>query len=596
MRYVSDDPSMPDEVFSRRLSVSEANHMIRPLQNEEIKNVMFSIGNYKAPGSDGFSSKFFKASWDIVGRDVEIAIHNFFYRGNLPKNLNHTLICLLPKSVNASRVTDYRPIACCTVLYKCISKLIVNRMKDSLDSLIDKAQSAFIPGRRITDNILMAHELVSRYQTTSGPPTERGISPGNFIKTEKEQNHTKSNQQEKLRQLWLTNQAIRSQKRQREMHQKSRSGLAPSLEKSDIYFGNVPPNIKEVILECLPFKLGSFPVRYLGVPLSQARLKICDYALLIANVKGRILNWKSKFLSFGGQRQLIISVLQSLQLYWMSVFLFSSGLIHDLESIFRKFLWAPREVPRGRCRLSWDMVCRPLESGGLGIKRLSTWNRALLAKHVWDIVRHRDFFVAFISYRFVHSCGFSTFTTIRDLIMSWNGVWPDDWCSRFAVIHNSPLPLLNDSVCDRVPWGEDRNACSDFTRRLPTQDRFLWKDEPPELKCSLCGQCMDSHVHLFFQCQYAHEVWNSILHITDLRDMPSMWDHILVVLSDSRRHSKSLKQKLAVAASVYYIWQERNRRLFTEDRRTTLQLIKVILDSISIRADWLARWPMLNVG
>ncbi|XP_024958928.1 uncharacterized protein LOC112499890 [Cynara cardunculus var. scolymus] len=218
--------------------------------------------------------------------------------------------------------------------------------------------------------------------------------------------------------------------------------------------------------------------------------------------------------------------------------------------------------------------------------------------------------------------------------MCWNGVWPDDWCQRFTVLHTSPLPLLT-SVHDRVLWGDDYNACSDFTvtnawaslegnhlvvpwsksiwfsghipkhafclwlacqRRLPTQDRLHWKDEPPDLECLLCGQCMDSHEHLFFQCSYAGDVWTSILHSTDLKDMPSRWDQILEAISDSNRHPKLLKQKLAVAAAVYYIWQERNRRLFTEDRRTTLQLITVIKDSISIRAEWLVCRRVRNSG
>ncbi|XP_024965720.1 uncharacterized protein LOC112505911 [Cynara cardunculus var. scolymus] len=169
-RDASSDPVMSDDLFTRKLSLSEANHMIRPIFNEEIKNAMFSIGNHKAPGSDGYSSRFFKAFLDIIGCDVEIAIHNFFYRGNLPKELNHTFICLIPKSVSASKVSDYRPIACCTMLYKCISEVIVNRMKGHLDSLIDEAQSTFIPGWMITDNILMAHELVSGYQSRDGPP------------------------------------------------------------------------------------------------------------------------------------------------------------------------------------------------------------------------------------------------------------------------------------------------------------------------------------------------------------------------------------------------------------------------------------------
>ena len=106
----------------------------------------------------------------MIGKDVLIAIHNFFYRGRLSKELNHTLLCLLPKIPNASSVSDYRPIACCSVIYKCIAKVIVERMKGSLDLLVGKYQSAFIPGRRIIDNILMAHELVRGYQKDKGQP------------------------------------------------------------------------------------------------------------------------------------------------------------------------------------------------------------------------------------------------------------------------------------------------------------------------------------------------------------------------------------------------------------------------------------------
>ncbi|XP_024964454.1 uncharacterized protein LOC112504742 [Cynara cardunculus var. scolymus] len=230
---------------------------------------------------------------------------------------------------------------------------------------------------------------------------------------------------------------------------------------------------------------------------------------------------------------------------------------------------------------------------------------------------------AFISYRFIHSCGFSTATTVRELVLRLDGVWPDEWRTRFAEICSAPLPLLNDSVCDYVLWGDTSASCSKFSvsnawaslegtypvvpwyksvwfsghipkhafclwlachKRLPTQDRMLWKDESSDLKCSLCGLFIYSHSHFFFQCNFAHEVWDSILHRVDLTTMPSSWDHILEAISDTGRRPKRLKQKLAVAASVYYIWQERNRRLFSEDRWTSMQLIKIIDHTIATRA------------
>ncbi|XP_024964671.1 uncharacterized protein LOC112504947 [Cynara cardunculus var. scolymus] len=229
---------------------------------------------------------------------------------------------------------------------------------------------------------------------------------------------------------------------------------------------------------------------------------------------------------------------------------------------------------------------------------------------------------AFMTYRFIYSCGFSPATTIRELVMSLNGVWPDDWCARFDVLNSFPLPSLNDSIRDHVLWGDDCTSCSRFEvrnawaslegsypvvpwyksvwfsghipkhafclwlacqRRLPTQDRLLWKDEPPDLECSLCGQSVDSHAHLFFQCTFARKVWDNVLRIVDLTTMPYVWDQILETISDSNHRPKRLKQKLAVATSVYFIWQERNRRLFTGDRRNAMQIIQVIVQTLEIR-------------
>ena len=172
----------------------------------------------------------------------------------------------------------------------------------------------------------------------------------------------------------------------------SRSGLATSLEKREIFFGNVPENTKAIILNCLPFKSGIFPIPYLGVPLSPKQLKVVDFAPLISKLKSRIHNWKNKFLSFGGRRQLIISVLQSLQLYWMSIFLFPSGVVHEIESLVHNFLWNLGESSKGKCRIAWADVCKPLVKGGLGIKRITLWNRALLSRHIWDILPYKRSF------------------------------------------------------------------------------------------------------------------------------------------------------------------------------------------------------------
>ena len=124
---------------------------------------MFSIGSDKAPGPDGFSSCFFKAAWSIVGADVRDAVLHFFHTGSLISAFNSTSIALVPKSQNPTYIKDYRPISCCSVVYKCITKILSNRLKHYMPKLIGKNQSAFVPGKSIADNVLLAQEMVRGY-------------------------------------------------------------------------------------------------------------------------------------------------------------------------------------------------------------------------------------------------------------------------------------------------------------------------------------------------------------------------------------------------------------------------------------------------
>lgn len=150
----------PDpEVFTdveRKVSSEMNRELLRPLSDEEVKHALFSIGDLKAPGPDGLHAIFYKRFWDMLGGDLTKEVLQAMNTATIPEGWNNTTIVLIPKKENADTVTQFRPISLCNVVYKVISKLPANRLKKFLPELISDHQNAFVPGRLISDNILLA--------------------------------------------------------------------------------------------------------------------------------------------------------------------------------------------------------------------------------------------------------------------------------------------------------------------------------------------------------------------------------------------------------------------------------------------------------
>ncbi|XP_074318485.1 uncharacterized protein LOC141655295 [Silene latifolia] len=137
--------------------------LLTPVTKEEIKGVVFAIPKDKAPGPDGYTSGFFRDSWDIVGDDICSAIMEFFTSGNMLTQINATNITLIPKCDRPTTVSHFRPIACCNMVYKVISKLLCNRLALVLPDIIHENQGAFIKGRSIIENVLICQDIVHLY-------------------------------------------------------------------------------------------------------------------------------------------------------------------------------------------------------------------------------------------------------------------------------------------------------------------------------------------------------------------------------------------------------------------------------------------------
>nr|GEU39992.1 hypothetical protein [Tanacetum cinerariifolium] len=159
-----------EDLFQKEVSDLSNENMTKAVTNDEIKRAMFGIGDDKARGPNGFTSAFFKKGWDVVGQDTCNAVRDFFVNGKLLKEVNHTFLALISKVTTPLKVNDYRPISCCNVIYKCISKILTNRIIEGIKEVVSDNQSTFVPGGRISDNILITQELMHNYHRDRGPP------------------------------------------------------------------------------------------------------------------------------------------------------------------------------------------------------------------------------------------------------------------------------------------------------------------------------------------------------------------------------------------------------------------------------------------
>ncbi|KAG7556816.1 Zinc knuckle CX2CX4HX4C [Arabidopsis suecica] len=148
-----------------RVSVSMNSELTKEVTEQEIYRAVFSINSESAPGPDGFTALFFQKYWSLVKTQVISEIQGFFKTGVLPEEWNHTHICLIPKIPNPTKMTEVRPISLCSVLYKIISKILSSRLKTQLPFIVSSTQSAYVEKRLVSDNILIAHEIMHSLRT-----------------------------------------------------------------------------------------------------------------------------------------------------------------------------------------------------------------------------------------------------------------------------------------------------------------------------------------------------------------------------------------------------------------------------------------------
>lgn len=168
------------------------------------------------------------------------------------------------------------------------------------------------------------------------------------------------------------------------------SGLVANAGKSKLYCGGVSPGLIQRLKALTGFEEGTFPMRYLGVPMSPKKWSKSDCWSLVLRLCNRIDCWTNQHLSYAGRLQLVRTVLSTLHNYWASVFLLPASILKEIDMRCRTFLWGKKASGRSIPLINWQQVCVGKKYGGLGIHDSKMWNIASLGMQVWNISQKKD--------------------------------------------------------------------------------------------------------------------------------------------------------------------------------------------------------------
>ncbi|KAL2224581.1 UNVERIFIED_CONTAM: Retrovirus-related Pol polyprotein from type-2 retrotransposable element R2DM [Sesamum indicum] len=566
--------------YGPKLSSELTDELCREVTAMEVKDAIFNINDNKAPGPDGYSSCFFKKAWNVVGDQVCRAVLDFFRNGRMLRQLNHTVIALVPKSEHSSSVADYRSISCCNVIYKAITKIISDRLAPALEHLIDHCQSAFIGGRNITDNIFLAQEMVQQY-------SRKRISPRCTINID-------------LR--------------------KAYDSVSWTFLSRVLHGYGFPPMFIAWIMECVctsSFSVslngslhGFFPGKkglQQGDPMSPA-LFLLSMEYLSRMIKRKTSN--SDFNYHPKCEKLKITHL----LFADDLMLFSRG---DLPSIH--ILMECLKVFRDVSGLSVNTSNRAFLRQAFGMKNLmksllgqrfgsrnhyltqADWNSSVRLFRAWSVSGSKFFlFQRWSSRKFTVFVGISygilggrrslgrKSAIPRKKGDSWvNGVYLRDasiwdWQSKKG---DSPLLQRLAEIRNRMitEFGSSEAAIEQMTRwstlkglqtskayeyfrpklaRLATRDRLEFLHE--EDLCSLCINTKESAKHLFFECPFSNYVWSHIrVWLGINRRMSTLHSAVKWLKKEKTGSSVHTKARhLALSCTVYTLWRHRNEFIF----------------------------------
>ncbi|XP_052181660.1 uncharacterized protein LOC127794528 [Diospyros lotus] len=424
------NPSDVAPFIDKHLEQNQGARLIAKVSDEEVKAALFSMGDDKAPGPDGFTAKFFKKSWEIVGANVVKAIQSFFASGRLLSQVNATIISLIPKVPHPETPSQFRPISCCNVLYKVITKILANRIKTVLSSLVDVSQAAFVPGRSIGDNVLLAQELVFQYHLHQGPP--RCAMKVNLAKA-----YDTVEWDFLLMTLQVMNFPSQFCGWIRECITTPRYSVKINGQLNGFFPGGrglrqgdpLSPYLFVLVMQVLQgiihySRASDFQYHWKCEQTSLVMLMFADDLLMFSHgdpssvsilksclerfssLSGLVANpsksdcfvsckdpslQEAIYNAYGFRRgrlpirYLGVPLLSS-KLSYGDFFILPKKVISEIEQLICNFLWSGNETDPHKAKVAWRDICCRKRQGGLGLKPLYVWNQSLVAKLMWRLL------------------------------------------------------------------------------------------------------------------------------------------------------------------------------------------------------------------
>ena len=152
-----------------RLDPLEAEDLERPLSLEELDAAVGQLGKDTTPGLDGLSGEFYQTFWPILKNDLLSVLNHYFHTGSLPRSFGRAVITLLPKKGDLADIANWRPVSLLNNDYKILARLLANRLKECIGSVVAEDQTYCVPGRSIHDNVSLIRDIID-YANENGVP------------------------------------------------------------------------------------------------------------------------------------------------------------------------------------------------------------------------------------------------------------------------------------------------------------------------------------------------------------------------------------------------------------------------------------------